>query len=406
MSTEKAPDDLGDNNDMSLDLFVQYVKNEGVEDIDPESSLVLQTDPDKMDKKELSVDWKVNSNGLSSIPQQKQIRKINSNLSPVFEHLNARHASKSELLLMGPTSGSAISSSFLEDIEFVGGTTPIDVEDWDYPSLVSDSEEEKNTNLNIEVEMMTMNPTPGGWSTQGDESNSAEYPTPADSGAPTPGKYETPGADFEIYETKEEFEARITNWLKDHGDKKGDFYEFYVHRICFTLCTFTLLAIFVTCFILFPRPLELCLKFPFNDQDIETKVLGDKGGYELKISNPNKLGVDIIGLEIEAYFGGKNENNRVISAGKKNYHIDGYSNTTSVEDFKFTNNCIDAIPIATLRACSNNQRQYMSFDVVSSLKACLISFVCQNSVISESEYKSNCEKDDWVCTELSFSWWN
>jgi len=416
MSTKKAQYELGKNEDIPSPTSIQnLLSSESESDIHPKSGLDLKTDPDKMDTKEAQVDLKVNSGGTSSFPQQRQIvaedNKIESELSDsrTIAEVQAKDSNLSAIIR--ETELTAIKPNVEKDPSAYGDKSE------DYPPFEDTSESEyiKNNNTEInEVELVTIHPTTaGGDPTPGDESTSVEVPvldspTPGGpAGAHTPGGDENLGANFEkVFETKEEFESRISKWLEEHGKKEGDFYEFYIHRICCTLTLITLLAIFITCFILFPRPLELCLKLSLDDQDIETKVSGDEGGYQLTLSNPNQIDVDIYGLEIKAYYGNINKDNRVITVGGRDYHIGGYSNTTSVENYTFTQNCTAAVPIATLRSCSSGYREHLTFRLVSSFKACVLSFLCKDGMVFESKYKSNCPKDESVCTNLDFFWWN
>jgi len=420
MSTEKEQDVHPENDDVLFEPITSVESSQGDNNIAQESGVELKRDPDREDTKE------VKTSGISSIPQQEQ----------VFLDFHRVDSSENSVIIQGqyePPQKFKLDLSTLGEVEapdMQAGST-------DYPSRAgeqstaypdnynsSEAGEFKKDTKGGDVELMQLHPTPGEDPTPGraiDSSDGATSygnssssdllaPTAGGMGEPTPGgpgEDESFGDDFDqMFETQEEFDARIREWIKEHGKKEGDFYEFYLHRICCTICTCILIGVFGTCFILFPRPLELCLKFSFDDQDIENKVSGEEGGYELMISNPNTIAVDIYGIEITAYYGGEEKDNRVISAGRKDYHIKGHSNITSLETYVFSQNCTAAVPIATLRSCSEGLRAYMSFNLVYSFKACLLSFLCKENIVFESKYKSNCPEDEKVCTDLNFFVWN
>jgi len=216
----------------------------------------------------------------------------------------------------------------------------------------------------------------------------------------TPGGEDAPGSsDLSDYAGSDE--VFIIEKDKGIADKpRGDCYRLYIWKFYLTLFILIVLALLIVCFVFWPTPLDLCLKLSLNDQDIMDKLLDDEGGYDLKITNPNSIDIDIHGLEIKAYYGGVAEENWLINAEGMDYHIPALSTwNTSNQTYTFTQDCTAAVPISTLNGCSVGYRKYIPFELVTSFEACLLSFIC-HEVLIESEYESNCPEDDWVCTEV------
>jgi len=196
------------------------------------------------------------------------------------------------------------------------------------------------------------------------------------------------------------------DWLQMEGGgvqkKEGDCDRIYPYRICLSLCTTSLMALFIVCFIFYPKPVELCLKLSLDDEDIMEKVLDDTGNYKLSFTNPNSLDVDIYGLEISAYYEGVTEENRLLNARKMDYHISAHSTLRSNHTYTFTQDCTATVPIATLHGCYTGYRSHITYDMVTSFKACVLSFVCHEGIVSKFRYKSNCPEEEMVCTDLGF----
>lgn len=148
--------------------------------------------------------------------------------------------------------------------------------------------------------------------------------------------------------------------------------------------------------------MQLCLKLSLDDEELMDKVLNDERNYELNITNPNSIDVDISGLEISVYYGGVAEENGLLNAQKMNYHIPAHSTLSSNHTYTFTQDCTAAVPIAVLHGCYNGYRAYIPFDIVTSFKACVLSFVCHEETVSKSNFESNCPEEEVVCTELGF----
>jgi len=182
--------------------------------------------------------------------------------------------------------------------------------------------------------------------------------------------------------------------------KSGDCDLLFPYRILLTLCTSSLLALAILCFIFYPKPVELCLKLSLSDEEILEKRLDDEGNYNLNLTNPNSIDVHIHGLEISAYYGGVAEENRLLNAEKMDYHIPAHSTLTSNHTYAFAQDCTDAVPLTTLHGCHNEYRAHITYDIVTSFKACILSFVCHERIVSKSYYKSFCPEDEMVCTKL------
>jgi len=182
--------------------------------------------------------------------------------------------------------------------------------------------------------------------------------------------------------------------------KEGDCDRIWPYRILLTLCTLSLLALLILCFIFYPKPVELCLKLSLSDEEILEKRLDDEGNYNLNLTNPNSIDVHIHGLEISAYYGGVAEENRLLNAEKMDYHIPAHSTLTSNHTYAFAQDCTDAVPLTTLHGCHNEYRAHITYDIVTSFKACILSFVCHERIVSKSYYKSFCPEDEMVCTKL------
>lgn len=210
----------------------------------------------------------------------------------------------------------------------------------------------------------------------------------------------TPGA-IELTESSS-IDAEIDMHL-EVPRKGGDCDRVYVHRFALMFCTFSLLALFVVCFIFYPDPVELCLNLSLDDEDIMGKGLHDKGSYQLNITNPNSVDVHIHDLEITAYYGGVAEENGLLNTEKMDYHIPAHGTLSKNQTYTFAQNCTDAVPIATLNGCFNGYRAYIIYEIVTSFKACVLSFICHEGIVSKSDYKSDCTGgNEMVCTELGF----
>jgi len=183
-------------------------------------------------------------------------------------------------------------------------------------------------------------------------------------------------------------------------EKGGDCDRIYIHKFSLLFCTLTLLTLIILCFIYYPKPVELCLNLSLDDEEIMEKVLNDEGSYQLNITNPNSIDVNIQGLEMTAYYGGVAEENWVLNTEKMDYYIPAHGMLSKNKTYTFTQNCTAAIPIATLNGCFNGYRAYMIYDIVISFKACVLSFVCHEGIVSKSNYQSACSENDMVCTEL------
>jgi len=207
----------------------------------------------------------------------------------------------------------------------------------------------------------------------------------------TPGAIESSSVDSEI-----DLDEIIV--LK----KGGDCDRIYIHRFSLLCCSLTLLAFIIVCFIYYPKPVELCLNLSLDDEEIMEKVLNDEGGYLLNITNPNSIDVHIHGLEITAYYGGVAKENGLLNTEKMDYYIPAHRTLSKNQTYTFTQNCTAAIPITTLNGCFYGYRAYMIYDIVISFKACVLSFVCHEGIVSKSDYKSDCSENDMVCTELEF----
>jgi len=226
------------------------------------------------------------------------------------------------------------------------------------------------------------------------------------------GEGQTPGVEISTRSTNATPGGEASSEISDHGaddtseellaDKYGDCDLLYPYRILLTLCTLSLLALLVLCFIFYPKPVELCLKLSLDDEEIVEKVLDDEGNYKLNLTNPNSIDVDIHGLEISAYYGGVAEENWLLNAEKMDYHIPAHSTLTSDHTYTFTQDCTAAVPLTTLNGCIKGYRTHIAFEIVTSFKACLLSFVCHEGIVSKSHYKSYCPEDEMVCTELGF----
>jgi len=194
------------------------------------------------------------------------------------------------------------------------------------------------------------------------------------------------------------FESDDTNIELLHK-KGGDCGRIYPYRICLSLCILIALALFILCFIYYPKPLQLCLKLSL-DEEIMENVFDDVGNYKLNITNPNSIDVDIHGLEISAYYGGVAEENWLLNSEMMDYHIPSHSTVSSNHTYTFIQNCTAAVPITTLDGCYAGYRAYITFDIVTSFKACILSCLCHEGIVSKSQYESNCPEDDMVCTDL------
>jgi len=214
---------------------------------------------------------------------------------------------------------------------------------------------------------------------------------------PTPGGEDTPGnVELSDYDGSDGPEVLIMDKNKDRADCD----RLYIHRFCLTLFILIVLALLIVCFVFYPKPLELCLKLSLDDQDMMEKLLDDEGGYDLKITNPNSIDIDIRDLEIKVYYGGVAEENWLINAEGMDCHIPRLSTwNTSNQTYAFTKDFSAAVPISTFNACSVGYRKYIPFKLVTSFEACSLSFIC-HEVLIETEYESNCPEDDWVCIEV------
>jgi len=249
-----------------------------------------------------------------------------------------------------------------------------------------DTQTDKNV---IEMQPITAGgPTPGEKLTSDDEAKSelSPFSQPSD-----PDSEDDPFV-FEDYQTKS-----IGDCAKLNSKRR---------RWCCIICNFFALATFVCCFIFYPHSVELCLRFSFEDWDIADKLSGEKGRYELRISNPNTLAVNIQGLEINAYYGNITEENGIINTNRTDYYIPGHSsyNLTN-QTFKFTQDCTAVISPTTLNSCSKSYRAFVDFQLVSAYTGCVLEILCQSGIVFESTYESTCPEDEWVCTKLKvFSW--
>jgi len=205
----------------------------------------------------------------------------------------------------------------------------------------------------------------------------------------TPGEIESSSIDSEIDMDKKL--ARKTG---------GDCDRIYTHRFSLMFCTLILLALIIVCFIFYPKPVELCLNISLDDEEIMEKVLDDEGSYQLNITNPNSIDVHIHGFEITVYYGGVAEENWLLNTEKMDYYIPAHGTLSKNQTYTFTQNCTAAVPIATLDGCLRGYRAYIIYDIVTSFKACVLSFVCHEGIVSKFNYKRDCSEDDMVCTEL------
>jgi len=204
----------------------------------------------------------------------------------------------------------------------------------------------------------------------------------------TPGENEISSIDAEI-----EMEYELAQ------KSGGDCDRLYAHRFCLMFCTLSLLALSIVCFIFYPDPMELCLHLSL-DEEIIKKVLHDEGSYQLNITNPNSIDVHIHGLEITAYYGGVAEENWLLNTEKMDYYIPANGMLSEKQTYTFAQNCTAAVPVATLNGCYNGHRAYIIYDIVTSFKACVLSFICHEGIVSKSDYKSGCPENDMVCTKL------
>jgi len=179
----------------------------------------------------------------------------------------------------------------------------------------------------------------------------------------------------------------------------GDCDRLYIHRFSLMFCAFIFLALSIACFIFYPDPLELCLHLSL-DEEIMKKVLHDEGSYQLNITNPNSIDVHIQGLEISAYYGGVAEENWLLNSEKMDHYIPAHSMLSEKETYTFAQDCTSAVPVATLNGCYNGYRTSITYDIVTTFKACVLSFVCHEGIVSKSAYKSGCPENDVVCTKL------
>jgi len=250
-----------------------------------------------------------------------------------------------------------------------------------------DTQTEKNV---IELQQMTPGgPTPGEKLTSDDEDSKSElsaFSRPSD----LDSEYEHDPFSSEDYHTKGD--CAIMNTTR--------------RRCCCIILNLLVWAAFFSCFIFYPHPVEVCLRLSFEDWDIADKLSGDKGRYELKISNPNYLDVDIKGLEINAYYGGVAEANGFININRTDYSITGHSsyNLTN-QTFKFTQDCTAVISQTTLNSCSKEYRKFVDFQLEYAYTGCVFKNLCPNRIVFESTYESTCPEDSWVCTKLKVFRW-
>jgi len=252
-----------------------------------------------------------------------------------------------------------------------------------------DTQTEKNV---IELQPMTAGgPTPGEKLTSDDEDSKSELSAFSLSRPSDPdSEYEFDPFSSEDYHTKGD--CAIVNTTR--------------RRWCCIILNLLVWAAFVSCFIFYPHSVELCLRLSFEDWDIADKLSGDKGRYELKISNPNYLDVDIKGLEIKAYYGGVAEANGIININRTDYSIPGHSShSLTNQTFNFTQDCTAVISPMTLNSCSKGYRAFVDFQLEYTYTGCVFKIICPNRIVFESTYESTCPEDEWVCTKLKVFRW-
>lgn len=183
----------------------------------------------------------------------------------------------------------------------------------------------------------------------------------------------------------------------------GDCYLCWKHKkccCCFGTCLLLLLV--AVCAFVLPQPLHLCISLSFDDENAMDKVPGDEGQFDLEITNPNYLPVNIHGFEINAYYGGVTVENEVINIPRSDYSI-GAKNTfkTKNKTYVYSPNSAYPVPIAALDGCSGGFRAALTYDLVASFKGCMMSFMCKSGIVFETSYVNSClEEDERVCTEF------
>jgi len=261
--------------------------------------------------------------------------------------------------------------------------------------------------------MATVVPTPGGDETAGNLENEETLESVVEENYMA-AQTQTAGGEVELGElghklatTPRVIESSCIDSETDmdwelEGRTGGDCDRIFKHRFCFMFCSVSLLVLIIVCFIFYPNPVELCLNLSLDAKDIMDKVSNDEGSYQLKITNPNSIDVHIHGLEITAYYGGVAEENWVLDTEKMDYYIPAHGTLSKNQTYTFAQNCTAAVPIQTIDGCINGYRAYITYNIVTSFKACVLSFVCHEGIVSESDYQSDCPGNNMVCTELGF----
>jgi len=252
-------------------------------------------------------------------------------------------------------------------------------------------------------------PTPGRDETTGDLENEAASESVVEQNDTAA---QTPGGEVELGELGHNFASTPGVIKSSSVDSEMDMDQIpvhktgadcncvYTHRFSLLCCTLSLLALVILCFIFYPKPVEMCLNLSLDDEEIMEKVLDDEGSYQLNITNPNSIDVHIHGLEITAYYGGVAKENWLLNTEKMDYYLPAHGTLSKYQTYTFAQNCTAAVPIATLDGCFNGYRRYINYDIVTSFKACVLSFVCHEGIVSKSNYQSACSENDMVCTEL------
>jgi len=182
----------------------------------------------------------------------------------------------------------------------------------------------------------------------------------------------------------------------------GDCHFCWKHKKCCCFFGIFLLLLLLLCLIFLPKPLHLCVAFTFDDKNAIDKVPGDKGHFDLTITNPNYIPVSIHGFKINAYYGGVADEREVINVARSDYSI-GAKNTlkTNNKTYVYAENSARAVPIAALDGCSMGNRAGLTYDLVVSFKGCLMPFLCKSGIVLETSYVNNClREDEWMCTEF------